>query len=33
MASAVAITMLILLLIPIVVFHRFQQRELEGRIA
>ncbi|MGH8029390.1 MAG: ABC transporter permease subunit [Arenimonas sp.] len=33
MASAVAITMLVLLLIPIVVFHRFQQRELEGRLA
>ena len=33
MASAVAITMLLLLLVPIVVFHRFQQRELEGRLA
>jgi putrescine transport system permease protein len=33
MASAVAITMLLLLLVPILVFHRFQQRELEGRIA
>ena len=33
MASAVAITMLALLLVPIVVFHRFQQRELEGRLA
>jgi putrescine transport system permease protein len=33
MASAVAITMLVLLLVPIVVFHRFQQRELEGRLA
>ena len=33
MASAVAITMLLLLLAPILVFHRFQQRELEGKIA
>jgi len=33
MASAVAIVMLVLLLIPIVIFHRFQQRELEGRLA
>jgi putrescine transport system permease protein len=33
MASAVAITMLVLLLVPIVVFHRFQQKELEGRLA
>ena len=33
MASAVAIVMLVLLLIPIIVFHRFQQRELEGRLA
>jgi putrescine transport system permease protein len=33
MASAVAITMLVLLLVPIVVFHRYQQKELEGRLA
>jgi putrescine transport system permease protein len=33
MASAVAITMLVLLLVPIIVFHRFQQKELEGRLA
>jgi putrescine transport system permease protein len=33
MASAVATTMLVLLLVPIVVFHRFQQKELEGRVA
>ena len=33
MASAVAITMLVLLLVPIVVFHRVQQKELEGRLA
>lgn len=33
MASAVAIVMLVLLLIPIVIFHRYQQRELEGRLA
>lgn len=33
MASAVAIVMLIMLLIPIVIFHRYQQKELEGRIA
>lgn len=32
MASAVAIVMLGLLLVPILVFHRFQQRELEGRL-
>ncbi|KFN44537.1 ABC transporter permease subunit [Arenimonas oryziterrae] len=32
MASAVAIVMLILLLIPIIVFNRYQQRELEGRL-
>ncbi len=31
-ASAVAIVMLILLLIPIVIFNRFQQREMEGRL-
>ena len=33
MASAVAIIMLISLLIPIIVFHKFQQKELESRIA
>ena len=33
MASAVAIVMLLLLMAPILLFHRFQQRELEGRIA
>ena len=33
MASAVAIIMLILLLIPIIIFHKYQQKELEGRIA
>ncbi len=32
-ASAVAIVMLILLLIPILIFNRVQQRELEGRLA
>jgi putrescine transport system permease protein len=32
MASAVAIVMLLLLLIPIVIFHRYQQRELEGQL-
>jgi putrescine transport system permease protein len=32
MASAVAIIMLISLLIPIIIFHKFQQKELEGRI-
>ena len=32
MASAVAIVMLGLLLVPNLVFHRFQQRELEGRL-
>jgi hypothetical protein len=30
-ASAVAIAMLFLLLVPIVLFQRFQNRELEGR--
>ena len=30
MASAVAIVMLLLLMAPILLFHRFQQRELEG---
>jgi putrescine transport system permease protein len=33
MASAVATTMLMLLLVPIVVFHRFQQKELEGNLS
>jgi putrescine transport system permease protein len=33
MAAAVAITMLLLLLVPILMFHRYQQRELEGRVA
>jgi len=33
MASAVAITMLLLLMVPIVMFHRQQQRELEDRLA
>jgi putrescine transport system permease protein len=33
MASAVAITMLLLLLVPIVMFHRQQQRELEDKLA
>lgn len=33
MASAVAIVMLLLLMLPILVFHRFQQRELEGKLA
>jgi putrescine transport system permease protein len=32
MASAVAIVMLLLLMVPILLFHRFQQRELEGRL-
>ncbi|HMB56502.1 MAG TPA: ABC transporter permease subunit [Arenimonas sp.] len=32
MASAVAIVMLVMLLIPIILFQRFQQRELEGRL-
>ena len=31
-ASAVAIVMLITLLIPILIFNRYQQRELEGRL-
>jgi putrescine transport system permease protein len=31
MASAVAIIMLILLLIPIITFHNYRQKELEGR--
>ena len=33
MASAVAIVMLLLLMLPILIFHRFQQRELEGKLA
>lgn len=33
MASAVAIVMLALLMVPILIFHRYQQRELEGRLA
>jgi putrescine transport system permease protein len=33
MASAVAIVMLILLLIPILIFHKYERKELEGRIA
>ncbi len=32
-ASAVAIVMLIMLLVPILIFNRVQQRELEGRLA
>jgi len=31
-ASAVAIVMLLLLLVPILVFNRYQQKELEGRL-
>jgi len=31
-ASSVAIVMLILLLIPILIFNRVQQKELEGRL-
>lgn len=31
-ASAVAIVMLLLLLIPILIFNRYQQRELEGKL-
>jgi putrescine transport system permease protein len=33
MASAVAIVMLLLLMVPILLFHRYQQRELEDRLA
>jgi putrescine transport system permease protein len=33
LASAVAIVMLLLLLVPIIIFNRFQQRELEGKLA
>ena len=32
-ASAVAIVMLVLLVVPIMVFHRAQSRELESRLA
>jgi putrescine transport system permease protein len=32
-ASAVAIVMLVMLLIPILIFNRIQQKELEGRLA
>ncbi len=32
-ASAVAISMLLLLLVPILIFNRVQQREMEGRLA
>ena len=32
-ASAVAIVMLLLLLVPILIFNRYQQRELEGRLS
>ena len=32
MASAVAIIMLLILLIPILVFNRFQQKEMEGKL-
>jgi len=32
-ASAVAVVMLLLLMLPIVLFNRAQQRELEGRQA
>lgn len=32
LASAVAIAMLALLMIPILIFHRVQQRQLEGRL-
>jgi putrescine transport system permease protein len=31
-ASAVAIVMLILLLVPIMIFHRYQSRELESKL-
>nr|WP_162456859.1 ABC transporter permease subunit [Pseudoxanthomonas kalamensis] len=31
-ASAVAVTMLLLLLVPILIFNRVQQREIEGRL-
>jgi putrescine transport system permease protein len=32
-ASAVAIVMLVLLIVPITIFHRYQARELESRLA
>ena len=32
-ASAVAIVMLILLIVPIMIFHHYQSKELEGRLA
>jgi putrescine transport system permease protein len=32
-ASAVAIVMLVLLIVPIMIFHRYQSRELESRLA
>ncbi|HVJ38493.1 MAG TPA: ABC transporter permease subunit, partial [Stenotrophomonas sp.] len=32
-ASAVAIVMLLLLLVPILIFNRYQQRDLEGRLS
>jgi len=32
LASAVAIAMLLLLMIPIVIFNRVQQRQIEGRL-
>jgi putrescine transport system permease protein len=31
-ASAVAIVMLALLIVPIMIFHHYQQKELEGRL-
>jgi len=33
LASAVAIVMLVLLLVPIIIFNRSQQRALEGKLA
>ena len=33
LASSVAIVSLLLLLIPILIFNRVQQKELEGRLA
>jgi putrescine transport system permease protein len=32
-ASAVAIVMLVLLIVPIMIFHRYQSRELESRLS
>jgi putrescine transport system permease protein len=32
-ASAVAIVMLVLLIVPIMIFHHYQSKELEGRLA